>query len=98
MGQLEEAAERGEPGAAERLKEARDDAQLAELRRDLNDRRTLLRFGLALWAWRQKPSAWRESFAYFSAQLGGPDLLAQVTTKAMEAEFRDSTPWSSWVL
>jgi hypothetical protein len=98
MDQLEEAAGRREPGAAERLKEAKDTAQLAELRRDLDDRRTMLRFGLALWAWTQKPRAWRESFAYFSAQLGGPDRLAQLTTKAMDAEFRDRAPWSNWVL
>jgi hypothetical protein len=98
MQQLEEASERGEPGAPERLKEARDNAQLATLRRDLNDRRTILRFGLALWAWRQKPSGWRETFDYFSAQVGGLDGLARVTTKAMDAEFRNSAPWSGWIL
>ena len=98
MDQLEEAAGRGEPGAAERLKEAKETAQLAELRRDLDDRRTMLRFGLALWAWTQKPSAWRESFAYFSTQLGGLDRLTQTTTKAMDAEFRDRAPWSNWIL
>ncbi len=98
MRQLEEATGGGDPGAAERLKEAKDNAQLAELRRDLDDRRTILRFGLALWAWRQKPSGWRESFAYFSAQLGGLDRLARVTTKAMDAEFRNNAPWSGWIL
>jgi hypothetical protein len=98
MVQLEEAASRGEPGAEERLKEASDAAQLAELRRDLEDRRMILRFGLGLWAWRQKPSAWRESFTYFSAQLGGLDQLARITTKAMEAEWRDRVPWSDWIL
>jgi hypothetical protein len=98
MSQLEEAASRDEPGAAERLKEATDNARLAELRRNVGDRRTILRFGLALWAWRQKPSAWRESFTYFSTQIGGLDGLARVTTKAMDAEFRNSAPWSGWIL
>ena len=96
--QLEEASDDGQPGAAERLKEARDNTQLAELRRDLNDHRTILRFGLALWAWRQKPGGWREAFAYFSTQLGGLDNLADITTKAMDAEFRNTAPWSGWIL
>jgi hypothetical protein len=98
MSQLDEAAGRDEPGAAERLKEATENARLAELQRSLEDRRTILRFGLALWAWRQRPKAWRESFTYFSTQLGGLDRLAHVTTKAMDAEFRNSSPWSGWIL
>lgn len=96
--QLEEASDNGQPGAAERLKEARDNAQLAELRRDLNDHRTILRFGLALWAWRRKPGGWRETLDYFTAQLGGLDNLARITTKAMDAEFRNTAPWSGWIL
>jgi hypothetical protein len=96
--QLEEEVSRGEPGAAERLTEARDNAQLARLSQELNDRRTLLRFGLALWAWRQQPRAWLESFTYFSAQLGGLDRLTRITTQAIDAEFRDRVPWSDWIL
>ena len=98
MRQLEEASGKGQPGAPERLKEARDNAQLVELRRGLNDRRMILRFGLALWAWRQKPSGWNETFAYFSAQVGGLDNLARITTKAMDAEFQNDAPWSGWIL
>jgi hypothetical protein len=97
---LEEEAGRGEPGAAERLEEARVAAQLADLIQGLADRRTVLRFGLALWAWRQQPRDWRESFTYFTAQLGGPAGLANVTTKAIDAEFEDraGAPWSDWIL
>jgi hypothetical protein len=100
MRRLEEEAERGEPGAAERLEEARTVAQLAELVQGLVDRRTVLRFGLALWTWRQKPKAWRESFTYFTARLGGVNGLVNVTTKAIEAEYRDRSgaPWSDWIL
>jgi hypothetical protein len=96
--QLEEEVSSGEPGAAERLAEARDNAKLAKLSQELNDRRTILRFGLALWAWRQQPRAWRESFTYFSTQMGGLDRLTRVTTQAIDAEFRDSVPWSDWIL
>jgi hypothetical protein len=96
--ELEESARRGEVGAAERLEQAKADAQLAELSQELTDRRTILRFGLALWAWRQQPKAWRESFTLFSARMGGVDQLARITTKAIDAEFRDSVPWSGWIL
>lgn len=97
---LEEEVSSGEAGAAERLEEARVAAQLAELIQGLTDRRTVLRFGLALWAWRQQPKAWRESFKYFTAQLGGLVGLANVTTKAIDAEFQDraGAPWSDWIL
>jgi hypothetical protein len=97
---LEEEAGRGEPGAAERLEEARVAAQLAELIQGLTERRTVLRFGLALWAWRQQPKDWRETFTYFTAQLGGVVGLANVTTKAIDAEFEDraGAPWSDWIL
>ena len=96
--QLEEAANRDEAGAAERLVEAKANAQLAELYEELADMRTLLRFGLALWAWWRQPKSWDESFAYFSRQMGGLDRLVQVTTKAISAEFRDAVPWSNWIL
>ncbi len=97
---LEEAVGREEPGATDRLQEARENTQLSELSQELSDRRTVLRFGLALWAWRQQPTAWRESFTYFSTQLGGAGQLARVATVAIEAEFRDrsGTPWSDWIL
>lgn len=100
MRRVEEEAGRGEPGAAERLAEARTAAQLHDLVQGLADRRTVLRFGLALWAWRQQPQAWRESFTYFTAQLGGVNGLVNVTTKAIEAEYRDraGAPWSDWIL
>jgi hypothetical protein len=98
MNQFEDAANKGEAGAAERLREAKDNSQLADLSQELTDHRTVLRFGLALWAWRQKPPAWRESFTYFSAQMGGLDKLARVTTNAIDAEFRDRVPWSDWIL
>jgi hypothetical protein len=96
--QLEEAVSRGEAGATERLEEAKENAKLADLSQELTDRRTILRFGLALWAWRQQPKAWRESFTLFSKQIGGLDQLARVTTKAIDAEFRDQVPWSDWIL
>jgi hypothetical protein len=96
--ELEEAVSRGEAGAAERLELANANAQLAELSQELTDRRTILRFGLALWAWRQQPKAWRESFTLFSTRLGGLNELARVTTKAVDAEFRDHVPWSDWIL
>jgi len=97
---LEEEVSRGERGAAERLEEAKTSAQLAELSEGLSDRRTILRFGLALWAWRQQPKSWRESFTYFTAQLGGLAGLVNVTTKAVDAEFQDraGVPWSDWIL
>jgi hypothetical protein len=97
---LEEEVSSGEPGAAERLEEARTSAQLAELSEELSDRRTILRFGLALWAWRQQPKSWRESFTYFTAQLGGLGGLVNVTTKAVDVEFQDraGAPWSDWIL
>jgi hypothetical protein len=97
---LEEEAERDEPGAAERLEEAKESAQFAELIQGLSDRRTILRFGLALWTWRQQPKAWRESFTHFTAQLGGLPGLTNATTKAIVAEFEDraGAPWSDWIL
>lgn len=100
MQRLEDAADRGEPGADATLEEARVAAQMEELIQGLADRRTVLRFGLALWAWRQQPRAWRESFAYFTAQLGGIAGLANVTTKAVDAEYRDRAGalWSDWIL
>lgn len=100
MRRVEEEAERGEPGAAERLAEANTAAQLHDLVQGLAARRTVLRFGLALWAWRQQPKAWRESFSYFTAELGGVNGLVNVTTKAIEAEYRDRSgaPWSDWIL
>jgi hypothetical protein len=97
---LEEEAERDEPGAAERLEEAKESAQFTELIQGLSDRRTILRFGLALWTWRQQPKAWRESFTRFTAQLGGLPGLTNATTKAIVAEFEDraGAPWSDWIL
>jgi hypothetical protein len=100
LSRLEEEAERGEPGAAERLEEARNSAQLAELIQGLSDLRTVLRFGLALWTWRQQPKAWRDTFTHFTAQLGGLPGLTNATTKAIIAEFADraGAPWSDWIL
>ena len=98
MRELEESVSRGETDAAERLEQAKAEAQLAELSQELTDRRTILRFGLALWAWRQQPKAWRESFTLFSTRMGGVDQLARITTKAIDAEFRDRVPWSDWIL
>ena len=99
---LEEAVKKGERDAVKRLQEAKDKAQLVELREELNNRRAVLRFGLALWAWRQQPNAWRESFTYFSSQMGGLEGLTQVTTRAMDAVFRhhgrDQAPWMDWIL
>jgi hypothetical protein len=97
---LEGEAGRGEPGAAERLQEATTAAEIADLIQGLADRRTVLRFGLALWAWRQQPKAWRESFTYFTAQLGGLNGLVNALTKAIEAEYPDraGAPWSDWML
>ncbi len=95
---LEEEAREGDSGAVQRLAEARANAQLVELHTELSDLRTLLRFGLALWAWRQQPKSWDESFAYFSTQMGGVDQLVRITTKAVSAEFHDQVPWSNWIL
>jgi hypothetical protein len=96
--QMEEAANRGDAGAAERLAQARANARLAELNDELTELRILLRFGLALWAWRQQPPSWSESFAYFSRQMGGLNSLAEITEKAVSAEYRDSVPWGDWIL
>jgi hypothetical protein len=99
---LEEAVKKGERDASKRLQEAKNNAQLAELREELNNRRAVLRFGLALWAWRQQPNAWRESFSYFSGQMDGLEGLTQVTTRAMDAAFRnqgrEQVPWMDWIL
>ena len=95
---LERAVADGEVGAPEKLAAARANAQLAELYEELVERRTLLRFGLALWAWRQQPQSWRDSFTHFAAQMGGINRLTEITTKGVSAEFRDSVPWSDWIL
>ena len=95
---LEQAAEGGEDGAAERLAEARNNATLMELQTRLNDQRTILRFGLALWAWRQKPQSWRESFNHFSSRIGALPEIVAVTSKAINAEHHDRVPWSNWIL
>jgi hypothetical protein len=95
---LERAVAEGAAGAAENLAAARANAKLAELNEELAERRTLLRFGLALWAWRQQPQSWRDSFAHFSTQMGGLGRLTEITTKGVSAEFRDSVPWSDWIL
>ena len=96
--QLEEAANRGDAGASERLAQARANARLAELNEELAELRIILRFGLALWAWRQQPPSWDASFAYFSGKMGGLNSLAEITAKAVSAEDRDAVPWGDWIL
>jgi len=94
---LEQAVDKGDVDA-ERLQQARQNAELQDDREALTAYRAIARFGLALWAWRKQSPSWRESFAHFSAEIGGLAAITRLTTKAFEAENRDLMPWSDWIL
>jgi hypothetical protein len=95
---LEEAVANGVVGARELLEHARDNATLNDVLSDLVEYRVVARFGLALWAWRKQPPSWRESFAHYSSYMGNLSEIADLTTKAFDAETRDRMPWSDWIL
>ena len=95
---LEDAVAQGQTDAVARLARAQDNARLVEAVRRLQDYRTTARFGLALWAWRQQPTSWRESFRYFSTHFPGITQITSATTYAIEESYRDQMPWSDWIL
>lgn len=76
---------------------------MVSAKRNLDDLRSVHRFGLCMWALRRlrrsgSPAQFAPLFEHFASHFGDTDEIARVATLALAAEAEDSVPWSDWIL